>query len=112
MTRNLTQLRDQIVFLEVVEARHVGMNAAKYLQAARLAREIIERDLGSLAMQAFVFDMLPTLQTTAENIYFDSHRRFADLDSSTRAAQAQRLADQLIQRARSQRAAGPGRHRP
>ncbi|GAB4551406.1 MAG: hypothetical protein IV105_04400 [Rhizobacter sp.] len=100
MTRTLTQLRDQIVFLEVVEARHVRMNAAKYLAAARLAREIIERDLGSLAMQAFVYDMLPTLQTTAENVYFDSHRRFADLDGTANADRAQRLADQVIQRAR------------
>jgi len=101
VTRYLTQLRDQIVFLEVVDSRHVRMNATKYLEAARLAREIIERDLGSLAMHAFVFDMLPTLQTTAENIYFDNHRRFADLDGTARAARAQRLADQLIQRARS-----------
>jgi len=101
VTRYLTQLRDQIVFLEVVDSRHVRMNATKYLEAARLAREIIERDLGSLAMHAFVFDMLPTLQTTAENIYFDNHRRFADLDGSAHAARAQRLADQLIQRARS-----------
>jgi hypothetical protein len=101
VTRHLTQLRDQIVFLEVVESRHLRMNAAKYLQAARLAREIVERDLGSLGMEAFVFDMLPTLQTTAENIYFDSHRRFADLDGTANAIQAQRLADQLIRRARS-----------
>jgi hypothetical protein len=101
VTRYLTQLRDQIVFLEVVDSRHVRMNAAKYLSAARLAREIIERDLGSLGMQAFVFEMLPTLQTTAENVYFDSHRCFADLDGSANAARAQRLADQLIQRARS-----------
>ena len=101
MTRYLTQLRDQIVYLEVVDSRHVRMNATKYLEAARLAREIIERDLGSLAMHAFVFDMLPTLQTTAENIYFDNHRRFADLDGTARAGRAQRLADQLIQRARS-----------
>ncbi|MBC7992139.1 MAG: hypothetical protein H7Z15_02695 [Rhizobacter sp.] len=101
MTRYMTQLRDQIVFLEVVDSRHVGMNAERYLAAARLAREIIERDLGALAMRAFVFDMLPTLQTTAENIYFDSHRRFADLDGNTDAAQAQRLADQLIKRARA-----------
>ncbi len=100
MPRDMTQLRDQIVFLEVVDSRHVGMNAAKYLAAARMAREIIERDLGALAMRAFVFQMLPTLQTTAENIYFDSHRRFADLDGSAHASQAQHLADQLIQRAR------------
>lgn len=101
MRRHLNQLRNQIVFLEVVDSHHLGMNAAKYLAAARLAREIIERDLSTLAMQAFVFEMLPTLQTTAENIYFDSHRRFADLDGTTNARRAQQLADQLIHRARS-----------
>lgn len=96
MSRKMTQLREQIVFLEVADARHVGMNAAKYLAAARSVREIIERELGILGMQAFVNTSLPTLQTTAENIYFDSHRRFADLDGSGNAGRAQAMADSLI----------------
>ncbi|MBC7958203.1 MAG: hypothetical protein H7Y33_20320 [Cytophagales bacterium] len=103
MIRNMPQLRDQIVFLEVVDARHVGMNAKKYLAAARSVRTIIERELGGLAMHAFAIPELPTLQTTAENIYFDSHRRFADLDGSGNAVSALQLADTVIARARSRK---------
>ncbi len=96
MIHYMTRLRDQIVFLEVLEARHVGMNAGNYLAAARSAREIIEHELGGLAMQAFVSAALPSLQTTAENIYFDTNRRFADLDGSGNAGRAQAIADKLI----------------
>lgn len=94
----MTRLRDQIVFLEVAEARHVAMNAGRYQVAARAVREIIERELGGLAMQAFVSATTPTLQTTAENIYFNSHRRFADLDGSGDAGRAQAIADRMLQR--------------
>ena len=48
MIRDMPKLRDQIVFLEVIDARHVGMNAKKYLLAARSVRTIIERELGGL----------------------------------------------------------------
>ncbi len=92
----MTTLRDQIVYLEMVEAQHVGMDARKYLAAARAAREIVGRELGGLAMQAFVSAALPTLQTTAENIHFDTNRRFADLDGSGNAGLAQAIADRLI----------------
>jgi uncharacterized membrane-anchored protein len=96
VTRNLNRLREQLVFLEVADARQVGMNAGKYLAAARSVRYIVERELGILGMQAFVNAALPTLQTTAENIYFESHRRFADLDGSGNAIRAQAMADSLI----------------
>ena len=82
----MKQLRDHIVFLEVVDARHLRMDAAGYLLAARAARLLVRRELGVLTMQAFVSEALPTLQTTAENIHFDSHRRFADSPTSTAAA--------------------------
>ena len=98
MTHNLKQLRDHIVLLEVIDARHVRMDAAGYLLAARAARQIVRRELGILTMQAFVSEALPTLQTTAENIHFDSHRRFADLDGSGQAECAQATADSLMWR--------------
>ena len=98
MTHDMKQLRDHIVFLEVVDARHVRMDAAGYLLAARAARLIVRRELGVLTMQAFVSDLLPTLQTTAENIHFDSHGRFADLDGSGQAQRAQAIADSLMRR--------------
>ena len=94
----MKQLRDHIVFLEVVDARHVRMDAEGYLLAARAARLIVRRELGILTMQAFVSDKLPTLQTTAENIHFDSHGRFADLDGSGQAHRAQTIADNLMRR--------------
>lgn len=97
MHHDMTRLRDQIVFLEMVDACHVRMNAARYLTAARLAREIVERELGGLAMQAFVSSALPSLQTTAENTHFDSHRCFADLDGNGAAQRAQAMADRLLQ---------------
>ena len=100
MIRDMPKLRDQIVLLEVIDARHVGMNAKKYLLAARSVRTIIERELGGLAMHAFAVAELPALQTTAENIYFDSHRCFADLDGSGHPVVAQQLADKVIDRAR------------
>ncbi len=94
----MKQLRDHIVFLEVVDARHVRMDAEGYLLAARAVRLIVRRELGILTMQAFVSDKLPTLQTTAENIHFDSHGRFADLDGSGQAHRAQAIADSLMRR--------------
>ena len=97
MHHDITRLRDQIVFLEMVDACHVRMNAARYLASARLARQIVERELGGLAMQAFVSSALPSLQTTAENTHFDSHRCFADLDGSGAARRAQAMADRLLQ---------------
>jgi hypothetical protein len=96
---DLPQLRDQIVFLEVTDARHVGMNAQAYRMIARSVRETIERELGGLTMSAFAIAALPTLQTTAENIYFDSHGCFADLDGSGHARTAQALAKRLLSRA-------------
>lgn len=101
MIRDLAKLRDQIVFLEVIDAHHVGMNAKKYLLAARSVRTIVERELGGLEMGAFASAELATLQTTAENIFFDSHRCFADLDGSGHAVTAQELADTLIAHARA-----------
>ena len=94
----MKQLRDHIVFLEVVDARHVRMDAEGYLLAARAVRLIVRRELGILTMQALVSDKLPTLQTTAENIHFDSHGRFADLDGSGQAHRAQAIADSLMRR--------------
>ncbi|HET7795558.1 MAG TPA: hypothetical protein VFL64_19380, partial [Rhizobacter sp.] len=75
MFRDQSQLRDQIVFLQVADSHHIGMNASLYLAAARSVREIVERELGGLQMREFALDDVPVLQTTAENIYFESHGR-------------------------------------
>ena len=49
-------------------------------------------------MHAFLIRALPALQTTAENVYFDHHRRFADLDGSGNAGRVQSLTDALLRR--------------
>ena len=66
--------------------------------AARELREAIGRELGELPMHAFLIGALPALQTTAENVFFDHHRHFADLDGSGDAGRAQSLSDALLQR--------------
>lgn len=105
MFREQTRLRDQIVFLEVADSHRVEMNAWRYLWAARTARVIVERELGEVRMSEFAIPQLPTLQTTAENIYFESYGCFADLDGSGHAAVAQQQAEQLIERLSAARAA-------
>jgi hypothetical protein len=100
--RNKSRLLDQIVFLEAADARHMGMDAKRYLATARSARKIVERELGKLSMSEFQIPELPSLQTMAENVYFDGRRRFADVDGSGLAFLAQAVADDLIDRARSQ----------
>jgi len=98
--RDLSQLLDQIVFLEVVDAQQLGMDAQQYFAAARSVRRIVERELGRLSMRDFVSETLPALQTTAENIYFDGHGHFADLDGSGDALLARSTAEDLLQRLR------------
>jgi hypothetical protein len=100
--RNKSRLLDQIVFLEAADAQHMGMDAKRYLATARSALKIVERELGTLSMSEFQIPELPSLQTLAENVYFDGRRRFADVDGSGRAFLAQVLADELIARASSQ----------
>ncbi|HSI55948.1 MAG TPA: hypothetical protein VLA16_00230 [Ideonella sp.] len=96
--RDMSQLLDQIVFLEEIDAQHVGMHAGRYLAAARSVRRIVERQLGRLSMRDFVTETLPALQTTAENIFFDGHGHFADLDGSGAAMRARAGANDLIAR--------------
>ena len=90
----------QIVCLEVSDGRHVAMNAAAYLHAARELSEAIRREFGELPMGAFLIRELPSVQTIAEIVFFDHHRRFADLDGSGGAALAQALTDGMLQQLR------------
>jgi hypothetical protein len=103
VTRSLPLLRQQIVFLEVTDAHCVDMNPQRYQAAARSARAIVERELGGLAMKDFQLPGAPALQTTAENIYFETYGHFADLDGSGYATTAKTLASELIARARVRR---------
>ncbi|MDQ2778375.1 MAG: hypothetical protein M3Y32_02325 [Pseudomonadota bacterium] len=96
MNPQMPRLRNEIVMLEILEAHKVEMDATEYRTAARNVRHIVEHHWGALAMEQFVCSTVPALQTIAENVYFDHHRRFADLDGSRHALQAQAIADQLL----------------
>ena len=102
MALDRIRISNQIVCLEVADGQHAAMNAGAYLRAARELREAIRREFGELPMRAFVIRALPSLQTTAENVFFDHHRRFADLDGSGGAGLAQALTDVTLQRLRRQ----------
>jgi len=98
MALDKIRIANQIVCLEVSDGRHVAMDAGAYLRAARELREAIRAELGELPMRAFLTSALPSLQTSAENVFFDHHRRFADVDGSGGASLAQALTDRLLQR--------------
>jgi len=100
MAIDKTRISNQIVWLEVSDMRHVAMDADAYLRAARELRDAVRCDLGELPMHAFLIRALPSLQTTAENVFFDHHRRFADLDGSGSAGLAQTLTDAMLLRMR------------
>jgi len=99
MALNRNRLREQLVLVELTDARHLRIDPRRYQTAARAMRETLRDELGKLPMQAFASELLPALQTTAENNYFDRYRRFAETDGSGDAARAQRLADACLQRA-------------
>jgi hypothetical protein len=100
MALDKIRIANQILCLEVSDSRHVAMDAGTYLRAARELRETIRLELGELPMGAFLIASLPSLQTSAENVYFDHHRRFADVDGSGAADLAQALTDRLLRRLR------------
>ncbi len=100
MALDKIRISNQIVCLEVTDGRHVAMDAGAYLRAARELREAIRLELGALPMRAFLIRALPSVQTTAENVFFDHHRCFADVDGSGSAGLAQTLTHRLLQRLR------------
>ena len=102
MALDKIRMKRQIVCLEMTDSQHVAMDAGAYMRAARELREAIQREFGQLSMRDFVDDSLPSVQTTSENVFFDHHRCFADLDGSGSAAIAQALADALLRRLRWQ----------
>lgn len=92
------RLRDQLVYVEWIDARRVHPDASGYLQAARALREAVMNDLATLPMRDFVHGDLPALQTIAQNVFFETRGRFADLDGSGSAVRAAEMADALLDR--------------
>ncbi len=109
----MTALRDQVVALELFEAHHgtadptgpvgwAALDADGYRTAARSVRSIIERHLTEVPMQRFASETVPTLQTIAENVFFDRHGRLPDAGSGPgdasrcTAGSAKSIADRLL----------------
>ncbi len=103
MALNKSRLRAQIVFLEVLETQRAEMHARGYQVAARALRATIESELSDVPMEAFMSPELPTLEATAQNVFFESRRRFADMEGNGHAARAQFEADRLFDRLRLRR---------
>ena len=72
---------------------------AEYMSAAEVAYTLVRRDFGQLPMRAFV-GRVESLTCTAENIFFENHGYFADLDGSGNAAVAVLDCAQLLSRLR------------
>ncbi len=102
MALDKIRLSNQILCLEATDGRYAEMDAGAYLRAAGELRETIRREFGKLPIGAFLTRELPSVQTTAENVFFDHHGRFADLDGSGGAGLAQALTDGMLQRLRRQ----------
>lgn len=96
MAIDRTLLREHLVFIEAADSRQLPMDARAYQRAARTLRRAVERDLASLPMSAFVHDDLPALQTLAQNVFFESRGRFADLDGSGEARRAAEFAHTFL----------------
>jgi len=99
MALNRIHLREQLVLVEMTDALQLRIDARRYQTAAREIRLTLRDELGALPMHVFASELLPALQTTAQNNYFERHRRFAETDGGVSAAQAQRLADACLHRA-------------
>lgn len=96
MAIDRTLLREHLVFIEAADNGQVAMEPRVYQDAARTLRRAVERDLADLPMSAFLHDDLPALQTLAQNVFFESRGRFADLDGSGHARRASEFAHTLL----------------
>jgi hypothetical protein len=94
------RISHQIALLEVIDGRRMAIDASAYLRAALDLREVIHSQLSDLPIRAFLNHGLPSVETTAENVFFDRHRRFADVDGSGNADVAQEVTNGLVQRLR------------
>lgn len=100
MALDKARLRDHIIYLEASDARRLRMNAREYQTTAREVARVVRCELGDLPMQAFANETLTALETTAQNVFFDGHGRFADLDGSGNALRAQAIGHLLFARLR------------
>lgn len=103
MAINRARLREQLVYLECVDSHHMQPDPRGYQRAAHGLRQTVLNELRDLPMREFVCGELPVLQTIAQNVFFETRGRFADLDGSGNARRAARVASALFRRLVTQR---------
>lgn len=91
-------LRNQLVYLEYVDLQPVHLDPCGYQQAARTLRQAVLNELSGIPMQLFVHEDLPALQAIAQNVFFETRGRFADLDGSGSSHRAAEAASALLNR--------------
>lgn len=92
------RLREQLVYLECVDSNHLRPDSRGYQRAAHALRQTVLNELSAVPMQAFVHGDVPALQTIAQNVFFESRGRFADLDGSGSTRRAAEVAGALLRR--------------
>jgi hypothetical protein len=97
------RLQEQLVYLECVDLKHVRPDPRGYQRAAHALRQAVLNELSGVPMQKFLHDDLPALQTIAQNVFFESRGRFADLDGSGSTHCAAEVASALLIRMMKQR---------
>lgn len=98
MPINRARLRKQLVYLECVDLQQVHPDPRDYQRAAHALRQAVLNELAGVPMQEFVHDDLPALQTIAQNVFFETRGRFADLDGSGASQRAADAATALFNR--------------
>jgi hypothetical protein len=97
------RLREQLVYLECVDAHYLQLDARGYQRAAHALRQAVLTELSAVPMQEFVHGDLPALQTIAQNVFFETRGRFADLDGSSSTRRVAEVASALFNRLMKQR---------
>lgn len=92
------RLRKQLVYLECVDLQQVQPDPRGYQRAAHALRQAVRNELSGVPMHEFVHGDLPALQTIAQNVFFETRGRFADLDGSGSTHRAAEAASALLRR--------------
>jgi hypothetical protein len=98
MPNDLAHLREQLVYLECVDLQRMQLDPRGYQRAADALRQAVLNELSAMPMREFVHRDLPALQTIAQNVFFETRGRFADLDGSGNTRRAAELARSLLDR--------------
>lgn len=98
MAIDRARLRSHLVCLEATEARCQRPDPEGYRRSAQALRLAVQRDFSGVPMKSFMHPELRALETIAQNVFFESRGRFADLDGSGSALRARELGEALLER--------------